>query len=113
MMPMMRPAITGSLSGRSSLSAIPGAALIRSTARSRLATCLPRAQPIAALSTSSVKSATAIEQQSTSAKGLTASGKARQEVPLLTQEPKKGAMQYVLFVPRPPPTTLATPQSPF
>jgi hypothetical protein len=44
-----------------------------------------------------VKSATAIEQQSTSGKGLTASGKVRQEVPLLTQEPKKGAMQYVLY----------------
>ncbi|KAJ5966120.1 NADH-ubiquinone oxidoreductase 19.3 kDa subunit [Penicillium waksmanii] len=78
-MPLVRPALSGSLS-----------------ARARLATCLPRASPIAALSTSSVKSATAIEQQSTSGKGLTASGKARQEVPLLTQEPKKGAMQYVL-----------------
>ncbi|KAJ5099215.1 NADH-ubiquinone oxidoreductase 19.3 kDa subunit [Penicillium argentinense] len=78
MMPMARPAISGALS-----------------ARSRLATCLPRAQPIAALSTSSAKSATALEQQS-SGKNLTASGKVRQEVPLLTQEPKKGAMQYVL-----------------
>ncbi|KAJ5397353.1 NADH-ubiquinone oxidoreductase 19.3 kDa subunit [Penicillium cosmopolitanum] len=80
MMPLVRPALSGSLS-----------------ARARLATCPPRASPIAALSTSSVKSATAIEQQSTSGKGLTASGKVRQEVPLLTQEPKKGAMQYVLY----------------
>ncbi|KAJ5231405.1 NADH-ubiquinone oxidoreductase 19.3 kDa subunit [Penicillium citrinum] len=80
MMPLVRPALSGSLS-----------------ARSRLATCLPRAQPIAALSTSSVKKATAVEQQqATSSKNLTASGKVRQEVPLMTQEPKKGAMQYVL-----------------
>lgn len=96
MMPLMRPAFSGSLTGTSPLHAMSRSHLIRPTARARLATCLPRASPIAALSTSSVKSATAIEQQS-SGKGLTASGKVRQEVPLLTQEPKKGAMQYVLY----------------
>lgn len=65
--------------------------------RPRLA-LLPRAQPIAALSTSTVKSATALERQSTSGQSLTASGKVRKEVPLPSQEKKEGAMQYVLFV---------------
>jgi NADH dehydrogenase (ubiquinone) Fe-S protein 7 len=69
--------------------------------RPRLASCLPRANPIAALSTSSVKSATALERQSSNGQGLTASGKVRKEVPLPSQEKKEGAMQYVLYVPRP------------
>lgn len=115
-MPLVRPALSGSLSGMYYLYSMPGSLLIRQTARSRLATCLPRAQPIAALSTSSVKKATAVEQQqATSSKNLTASGKVRQEVPLMTQEPKKGAMQYVLYVlPRATNHTsiLATPQFP-
>jgi len=67
-------------------------------ARPRLALALPRAQPIAALSTSSIKSATALERQSQSGSQLTASGKARREVALPSQEKKEGAMQYVLFV---------------
>jgi len=116
MMPLVRPALSGSLSGMYSPYTMPESLLIRQTARSRLATCLPRAQPIAALSTSSVKKATAVEQQqATSSKNLTASGKVRQEVPLMTQEPKKGAMQYVLYVlPRATDHTsiLATPQFP-
>lgn len=65
-------------------------------ARPRLALCLPRAQPIAALSTSTVKSATALERQSTSGQPLSASGKVRSEVALPSQEKKEGAMQYVL-----------------
>lgn len=61
---------------------------------------LPRAQPSVALSTSSIKSATALERP-TSTGQLTASGKTRTEVPLPSQEKKEGAMQYVLFVPSP------------
>lgn len=68
--------------------------------RPRLASCLPRANAIAALSTSSVKSATALERQSSNGQALTASGKVRKEVPLPSQEKKEGAMQYVLYVPR-------------
>ncbi|OOQ86598.1 NADH-ubiquinone oxidoreductase 19.3 kDa subunit, mitochondrial [Penicillium brasilianum] len=79
MLPMARPAVSGAL-----------------CVRPRLASCLPRASPIAALSTSSVKSATALERQSSSGQALTASGKVRKEVPLPSQEKKEGAMQYVL-----------------
>jgi NADH dehydrogenase (ubiquinone) Fe-S protein 7 len=53
---------------------------------------------LAALSTSSVKSATALERRTSTGQQLTASGKARKEVPLASQEKKEGAMQYVLFV---------------
>lgn len=55
-------------------------------------------QSTASLSTSSIKSATALERQSQSGQPLTASGKVRKEVPLPSQEKKEGAMQYVLFV---------------
>ncbi|KAJ5906248.1 NADH-ubiquinone oxidoreductase 19.3 kDa subunit [Penicillium subrubescens] len=79
MLPMVRPAVSGAL-----------------CVRPRLASCLPRANPIAAMSTSSVKSATALERQSSNGQGLTASGKVRKEVPLPSQEKKEGAMQYVL-----------------
>ncbi|KAJ5323002.1 hypothetical protein N7452_011291 [Penicillium brevicompactum] len=81
MLPMARPAISGALCA----------------ARPRFVASLPRAQPLAALSTSSIKSATALERP-TSTGQLTASGKARTEVPLPSQEKKEGAMQYVLFV---------------
>lgn len=75
--------------------------LIETVARPRL-TFRPRAQPFAAISTSTVKSATALERQSPTGQSLTASGKVRKEVPLPSQEKKEGAMQYVLFVPLPP-----------
>ncbi|OJJ41278.1 hypothetical protein ASPWEDRAFT_146702 [Aspergillus wentii DTO 134E9] len=65
-------------------------------ARARLGPCLPRLQPVASLSTSSTKSATALERQAESSQSLTASGKLRKEVPLPSQEKKEGAMQYVL-----------------
>lgn len=71
--------------------------LIVNPARPRLALCL-RPQPIAALSTSAVKSATALERQSSAGQPLSASGKVRAEVPLASQEKKEGAMQYVLYV---------------
>ncbi|KAJ5134077.1 NADH-ubiquinone oxidoreductase subunit B [Penicillium atrosanguineum] len=64
---------------------------------------------MAALSTSTVKSATALERQSPSGQTLTASGKVRKEVALPSQEKKEGAMQYVLFVPL---LTFAPPGSP-
>ncbi|KAH3624602.1 hypothetical protein KXW27_004508 [Aspergillus fumigatus] len=55
-----------------------------------------RAQQLALLSTSPVKSVTALEHQAQSGQPLTASGKVRKEVPLPSQEKKEGAMQYVL-----------------
>ncbi|CAG8066500.1 unnamed protein product [Penicillium olsonii] len=79
MLPMARPAISGALC----------------SARPHLALSLPRAQPLAALSTSSIKSATALERPTPTGQ-LTASGKVRTEVPLPSQEKKEGAMQYVL-----------------
>ncbi|CAG8136192.1 unnamed protein product [Penicillium salamii] len=79
MLPMARPAISGALCA----------------ARPRFALALPRAQPLAALSTSSIKSATALERPTSSGQ-LTASGKVRTEVPLASQEKNEGAMQYVL-----------------
>lgn len=79
MLPMARPAISGALCA----------------ARPHLALSLPRAQPLAALSTSSIKSATALERPTPTGQ-LTASGKVRTEVPLPSQEKKEGAMQYVL-----------------
>lgn len=97
MLPLARPVASSALCGRSSILFV-AASLTRETAvRPRLA-LLARAQPIAALSTSTVKSATALERQSTSGQPLTASGKVRNEVPLPSQEKKEGAMQYVLFV---------------
>lgn len=57
-----------------------------------------RPQHIAAISTSHMKSATALERQSSPGQPLTASGKVRSEVPLASQEKKEGAMQYVLYV---------------
>ncbi|KAJ5144125.1 NADH-ubiquinone oxidoreductase 20 Kd subunit [Penicillium bovifimosum] len=80
MLPMAKPAISGALCA----------------VRPRFALALPRAQPLAALSTSSIKSATALERQSPSGQQLTASGKVRTEVPLPSQEKKEGAMQYAL-----------------
>ncbi|GAQ07772.1 NADH-ubiquinone oxidoreductase 19.3 kDa subunit, mitochondrial [Aspergillus lentulus] len=65
-------------------------------ARSVTVPCLFRAQQLALLSTSPVKSATALERQAQSGQPLTASGKVRKEVPLPSQEKKEGAMQYVL-----------------
>ncbi|KAL2833656.1 hypothetical protein BJY01DRAFT_224978 [Aspergillus pseudoustus] len=56
--------------------------------------CTSRLSRVALLSTSSTKAATALEQRGNA--GLTASGKARREVPLPSQEKKEGAMQYVL-----------------
>ncbi|PKY01843.1 putative NADH-ubiquinone oxidoreductase subunit B [Aspergillus campestris IBT 28561] len=55
-----------------------------------------RIRPIALLSTSATKSATALEQHGQSGQSLSASGKIRKEVPLPSQEKKEGAMQYVL-----------------
>lgn len=92
---MARPAMSGALCGTQSLSHVARYLLSETAARPRLA-LLPRAQ---ALSTSSVKSATSLERQSTTNQSLTASGKVRKEVPLPSQEKKEGAMQYVLFVP--------------
>lgn len=48
------------------------------------------------ISRSAAMPATAIERQSESSSALTASGKARREVPLPSQEKKEGAMQYAL-----------------
>ncbi|KAA8644866.1 hypothetical protein EYZ11_007121 [Aspergillus tanneri] len=62
----------------------------------RLASRSLRTQPAVMLSTSSTKSANALEQQGHSGRPLTASGKVRKEVPLASQEKKEGAMQYVL-----------------
>ncbi|RAL16566.1 NuoB/complex I 20 kDa subunit family protein [Aspergillus homomorphus CBS 101889] len=64
--------------------------------RPRAASCLFRPQQMSRLSTSAIKSATALERQQQSGQHLTASGKVRQEVPLPSQEKKEGAMQYVL-----------------
>ncbi|KAB8076321.1 hypothetical protein BDV29DRAFT_170327 [Aspergillus leporis] len=72
--------------------AFPGAFQVRP----RLASAIPRIQLVAPLSTSSNKSATAIERQGHSGQLLTASGKVRREMPLPSQEKKEGAMQYVL-----------------
>lgn len=113
MLSMARPAISSALCGRKCAGSLTFLSLIDPTARSRVALCLPRAQPIAALSTSTLKSATALERQSTTGQPLSASGKVRSEVALPSQEKKEGAMQYVLFVPlqaRPPPAlALLTP----
>lgn len=95
---MARPAMSGPLCGTQSLSHVARHLLSETAARPRLA-LLPRAQSLAALSTSTVKSATALERQSTTSQSLTAAGKVRKEVPLPSQEKKEGAMQYVLSVP--------------
>jgi hypothetical protein len=91
--------MSGALSGINpdSCFSISYVSLTGAAVRPRLA-LLPRIQPMAALSTSSVKSATALERQSPSGQSLTASGKVRKEVVLPSQEKKEGAMQYVLFV---------------
>ncbi|GAB1215953.1 hypothetical protein ATERTT37_005151 [Aspergillus terreus] len=68
----------------------------RPTVQPRLASCVPQIQPIALLSNSSNKAATALERQGQTGQSLTASGKVRKEVPLASQEKKEGAMQYVL-----------------
>ncbi|RAL05679.1 NuoB/complex I 20 kDa subunit family protein [Aspergillus ibericus CBS 121593] len=76
--------------------AIPGAIPSAFHVRPHLTPFRFRSQPALFLSTSSVKSATAIEQRGQSGQALTASGKVRKEVPLPSQEKKEGAMQYVL-----------------
>lgn len=48
------------------------------------------------ISSSSLKSASAVQSQPESGSALSASGKARTEVPLPSQEKKEGAMQYAL-----------------
>lgn len=97
MLPLARSAASSALCGRFNIVSVGPPLTREAAARPRLA-LLPRAQPIAALSTSTVKAATALERQSTSGQPLTASGKVRNEVPLPSQEKKEGAMQYVLFV---------------
>lgn len=54
----------------------------------------------AAISTTPQSNSQAVETrpQVTTGPGLTASGKIRQEVPLPSQQEKKGVMQYALFV---------------
>lgn len=99
MFPLARPAVSSALCGRCRILFVSSSLTSETAARPRLA-LLPRVQPIASLSTSTVKSATALERQSTSGQSLTASGKTRKEVPLPSQEKKEGAMQYVLFVSR-------------
>ncbi|RMJ28343.1 nadh-ubiquinone oxidoreductase [Aspergillus sp. HF37] len=64
-------------------------------ARPLLTPCLPRTHPAALISTSSNKSASALERQSQGGQ-LSASGKERKEVPLPSQEKAGNAMQYVL-----------------
>lgn len=65
-------------------------------ARPLLTPCLPRTHPAALMSTSSNKSASALERQSQGGQ-LSASGKERKEVPLPSQEKAGNAMQYVLY----------------
>jgi NADH dehydrogenase (ubiquinone) Fe-S protein 7 len=65
-------------------------------ARPLLTPCLPRTHPAALMSTSSNKSASALERQSQGSQ-LSASGKERKEVPLPSQEKAGNAMQYVLY----------------
>ncbi|QKX56422.1 uncharacterized protein TRUGW13939_03527 [Talaromyces rugulosus] len=48
------------------------------------------------ISSSSLKSASAVQSQPESGSALSASGKVRTEVPLASQEKKEGAMQYAL-----------------
>ncbi|GAD95455.1 hypothetical protein PVAR5_4098 [Paecilomyces variotii No. 5] len=57
---------------------------------------LARAQPVATITTSSTKSASAVQRHDGASSQLTASGKARTEVPLPSQEKKEGAMQFAL-----------------
>ncbi|KAL1848976.1 hypothetical protein Plec18167_006754 [Paecilomyces lecythidis] len=57
---------------------------------------LARAQPVATITTSSTKSASAVQRHDGASSQLTASGKARREVPLPSQEKKEGAMQFAL-----------------
>ncbi|PWY63160.1 NADH-ubiquinone oxidoreductase 19.3 kDa subunit mitochondrial precursor [Aspergillus heteromorphus CBS 117.55] len=76
--------------------AIPGAIPSALHARAYINPYSFRFQPVSFISTSSIKSATAIEQRGQPGHPLTASGKVRKEVPLPSQEKKEGAMQYVL-----------------
>ena len=59
-----------------------------------------RVGTVASISTSSSKSATAIQPSHTTENGplLSVTGKPRREVPLPSQEKKEGAMQYALYV---------------
>lgn len=94
---MAKPTLPGTICGRHIITSLMHSLLREQAARQSLRP-LPRAQRIASLSTSTVKSATALERQSTTGQSLTASGKPRKEVPLPSQEKKEGAMQFVLFV---------------
>lgn len=100
MLHLSRRAIPGALNGRSNLfiPLLDLSLLITTPVRAGLISGL--SQSTAPLSTSSIKSATALERQGQPGQPLTASGKVRKEVPLPSQEKKEGAMQYVLFVSR-------------
>ena len=100
MLNLSRRAIPGALNGKSNLfiPLLDLSLLITTPVRAGLISGLP--QSTAPLSTSSIKSATALERQGQPGQPLTASGKVRKEVPLPSQEKKEGAMQYVLFVSR-------------
>ena len=100
MLHLSRRAIPGALNGKSNLfiPLLDLSLLITTPVRAGLISGLP--QSTAPLSTSSIKSATALERQGQPGQPLTASGKVRKEVPLPSQEKKEGAMQYVLFVSR-------------
>ena len=100
MLHLSRRAIPGALNGKFSLfiPSLDPSLLITTSVRTHLISGLP--QSTAPLSTSSIKSATALERQGQPGQPLTASGKERKEVPLPSQEKKEGAMQYVLFVSR-------------
>lgn len=65
-------------------------------AQPRLVLSVTRIQPAALISSSSLRSATALEKRGEAGAPLTASGKVRREVPLPSQEKKEGVLQYAL-----------------
>ncbi|KAL1994239.1 hypothetical protein VTN49DRAFT_2908 [Thermomyces lanuginosus] len=67
--------------------------LLRPSLRAAPLSCVPQ---VARISSTAPKPATALQHKDESGVPLTASGKVRREVPLPSQEPKKGAMQYAL-----------------
>jgi len=69
---------------------------IRAGAQAPSIFCVNRIQAAMPYSDTSVKSRTAVHSQIEHFPDLTASGKARREVPLPSQEKKEGAMQYAL-----------------
>ena len=96
MLPSLRPAVSQALRSTSSCPHLLVTVINSATVKPSTAVIPFRAIPIASISSSTPKTATALQPAQKDGPPLMSTGKPRREVPLASQEETKGALQYVL-----------------